>query len=125
MKNRFMTIILSGLVASTMLSSPVFAESPPQPRANQVQQRIDNQEKRIDAGVKSGQITPKQAARDEKRDAKVESQLKKDEAKHNGTITKSEQQHLNKKLNKNSHAIHHQRKVNKTTTPTTTPDTTK
>ena len=56
-----------------------------------------------------GQINPNQAARDERRDARVERQLKRDEAKHGGHITKREQAKLNRELNHNSKAIHNQR----------------
>jgi len=75
----------------------------------QVDQRLGDQQKRIDAGVKDGQIGAKQEMRDEKTDAHVSQELSKDEAKNGGVITKAEQKKMNKQLNKNSKRIHRQR----------------
>jgi Skp family chaperone for outer membrane proteins len=79
------------------------------PRVNEVDQRLQNQQNRIDAGVKDGQINAKQEMRDEKRGTRVSQQLSKDEAKHNGHITKHEQKKLNKELDKNSKHIQKQK----------------
>jgi hypothetical protein len=113
MKNRFMTVLMTGLVAGSMLSSSVLAQDAPvagHPRVNEIDQRLENQQKRIDNGVKDGQLTAGQVAHDENRDAKVSQELSKDEAKHGGHITKAEQKKMNRQLNKNSKKIHHQRK---------------
>lgn len=109
MSNRIVLSVAAALLATTFVA-PAFAEDPGHPRVNEVDQRLDNQQKRVDAGVKDGTITAKQEKRDEKRDAKVEKQMTKDEAKHNGHITKHEQKKLNKELDKNSKDIHKQRK---------------
>jgi hypothetical protein len=104
------SIVSAAALLAASLSGPVFAqEEPGHPRVNEVQGRIDNQENRINQGVNKGQITPNQAARDERRDARVERQLHRDEAKHDGHITKGEQAKLNRELNHNSQAIHRQR----------------
>jgi hypothetical protein len=79
------------------------------PSVGQIDQRLENQQKRIDAGVKDGQINAKQEMRDDKADAHVAKELSKDEAKNGGTITKAESFKMNKQLNKNSHRIHRQR----------------
>lgn len=114
MKNRFMNIIMVSLIAGSAISSPVFAQTsdpavPGHPRVNEIDQRLENQQKRIDNGVKDGQINAKQEMRDEKRDSKVSQELSRDEAKHNGHITKREQRRMNRQLNKDSHHIRHQR----------------
>ncbi len=90
-------------------STAVLAQDAEHPRINEVQGRIDNQERRVDQGINSGKLTPGEAARDTRRDARVERQLKRDEAKHNGHITKAEQAKLNRELNHNSQAIHRQK----------------
>jgi hypothetical protein len=85
---------------------------------NEVDQRLNNQQQRIDNGVKDGQINSTQEMHDDKADAHVSQELSKDEAKNGGTITKREQAKMNKQLNKNSHRIHHQRvKGSKAVTP--------
>lgn len=85
------------------------ATVPDHPRVNEVNERLANQQKRIDNGVASGKITEKQAAADEKRDANIARRESVDEAKHGGHLTKAEQNNLNKSLDKNSHRIRHQK----------------
>jgi hypothetical protein len=72
---------------------------------NEVDQRLDNQEQRIDKGVANGTITSTQATKDLNRDQAVSQKLSADQAKNGGHITKAEQRRLNKKLNKDSTAI--------------------
>jgi hypothetical protein len=104
------SILTAAVISGATLSDPVFAqEDPGHPRVNQVQERIENQEKRIGQGNDKGQLTSGEAAHDIKRDAKIERQLRRGEAKHGGHITKAEQRKLNRELNRNSRAIHDQR----------------
>ena len=111
--NTRVSILPVAVALAISLSGPVFAQAvaddPGHPRVNEIQSRIDNQESRINQGLGQGQMTGKQAARDEARDARVERQLQRDEAKHGGHITKREQAKLNRELNHNSRAIHKQR----------------
>jgi hypothetical protein len=108
-----MTLSKSLILASAalMLSTPfaMAQDTPDHPRENEVNQRLENQQDRVDSGVNKGQINAKQATRDSKRDARVARQEIKDEAKHNGHLTKKEQKHMNKELNKNSTDIKDQR----------------
>ncbi|HTD28763.1 MAG TPA: hypothetical protein VK660_05190 [Xanthomonadaceae bacterium] len=85
------------------------APVPGHPRVNEVNQRLDNQQKRIDRGVASGKINAKQEARDEKQDANIAQRESADEAKHGGHLTKGEQQRLNKSENQDSRRIHKQK----------------
>jgi len=107
-------MLLSGLVALTV-SSGAFAQTattapiPNHPRVNEVNQRIENQEKRIDAGAASGTITPQQAARDTARVDRIENRAAAVEEKNGGHLTKGQQVRFNHKLNKTSRAIHRQR----------------
>ena len=117
MKNRILLVTASIFVLG---SSAAFAQSsdvPDHPRVNEVNQRLDNQQQRIDSGVQNGTLNAKQATNDEKRDAKVANELSNDEAKHNGHVTKAEQKKMNKQLNKNSHKI--KKQETKNTTPVT------
>ena len=105
--------ITRATLALTVLigSGAAFAQSadPGHPRVNEVQQRIDNQQSRVDQGISDGQINAKQASRDDAKLAREQNSLNQDEAKHGGHITKAEQRNLNKRLNKGSARIHHQR----------------
>ena len=97
------------LAFATFCGTVSAQEIPGHPRVNEIQSRIGNQERRMDAGVNQGQINPNQAARDMRRDARVERQLQRDEAKHGGHITAGEQARLNRELNRNSRKIYRQR----------------
>lgn len=72
-----------------------------------IQQRMQNQERRIQQGVNSGQLTPREAGRLEAREAKI----KQDEArmKSDGKLTAKERKKLNKELDNASERIYKQK----------------
>ena len=82
---------------------------PDHPRVNEVNQRLDNQQARINQGQANGTMTNKEAARDEKHDANIAKRESVDEAKHNGHLTKGEQNRLNRSENRNSRRIYRQK----------------
>ena len=114
-KSMFRAVLIGCLSAAALGSGAAMAQAAPQtdvpghPRVNEVNQRLDNQQNRIQAGVADGQINAKQAARDEKHDANIAQHESADEAKHDGHLTKQEQKNLNKSENHNSRRIHRQR----------------
>ncbi len=95
--------------AGAMAQSAASDNVPGHPRVNEVNQRLENQQDRIQAGVADGQINAKQAARDEKQDSNIAARESRDEAEHGGHLTKQEQKNLNKSLNHDSKRIHKQR----------------
>lgn len=134
MENRFYATLAAVLLTGTMLSSAAMAQDtgttiptppsttgasvppnsavvpdPGHPRINEVDQRLQNQQNRINAGVADGQINQQQETRDENRLQNQEQQLNKDEATDGGHITKAEQNNLNNGLNKNGQDIYNQR----------------
>jgi len=104
-------IALIGTAGSAMAQTTPAVPDPGHPRVNEVQQRIDNQENRVDRGVSDGQINAKQAAHDDAKLSREQNSLNQDQAKDGGHITKGEQRNLNKRLNKGSRRIHRQRKT--------------
>lgn len=102
-----------GLVAfSALVSGTVMAQDtsvPGHPRVNEVNQRLSNQQNRIQNGEANGTINGKQAARDEKQDANIAQRESADEAKHNGHLTKGEDKRLNKSENRDSRRIRRQK----------------
>lgn len=103
---------LSLILSITAIATNAAAQTAPvpdHPRVNEVNQRLDNQQNRIDKGEADGQISGKQAARDETHDTNIAKRESSDEAKHGGHLTKAEQRTLNKSENKNSRRIHRQR----------------
>ena len=113
MTSRF-SLIAFGMVAA-FASAGAMAQAtspndiPGHPRVSEVNQRLDNQQNRIQAGVADGQLNAKQAARDEKQDSNIAARESRDEAEHGGHLTKQEDKNLNKSLNQDSKRIHKQR----------------
>jgi hypothetical protein len=104
------SIGLIGVLCAALGSAMAVAQTvPDHPRVNEVNQRLDNQQQRIDNGLKNGTMTGAQAARDEQHDANIAKRESVDEAKHGGHLTKGEQNRLNKSLNKNSKRIYNQK----------------
>ena len=73
--------------------------------AGEVQHRVVHQEKRIDQGVNSGELTPKEAGRLEKGKAKIEANRNK--ALSDGKMTAKEHRRLNRQENRQSRKIYH------------------
>ena len=91
--------ILAAAVAALAFALPTAAQT----ATPRVDQREANQQKRIDQGVQSGQLTPKETARLEKGQAKVEKMEEK--AKADGKVTKKERAALHHAQDKQSRHI--------------------
>ncbi|MFC3651063.1 hypothetical protein ACFONN_05875 [Dyella humi] len=104
-------IIVGLVIGAAMASGTVLAQTdvPGHPRVNEVNNRLENQQDRIQNGLKNGTMTQKQAARDETHDANIARRESVDEAKHNGHLTKQEQRNLNRSENGNSKRIYKQK----------------
>ena len=79
---------------------------PGHPRVNEVNQREENQQQRIANGIKNDKLTPGQAAKLEKGEARLEKNEKKDMAADNGHLTKKDQRQLNHEANNMSKKIY-------------------
>ena len=99
------TAILFGVIAL-----PAFAQTPATPNLDK---REANQQRRIDQGVNSGQLTPREAGRLEKREGKLAADEAK--AKSDGTVTAQERARLQREANRDSRAIHRQKNDRQTT----------
>ncbi len=110
MNSKSKALILASLCSAALGSPIAMAQTvPDHPRVNEVNQRLDNQQARINQGLANGTMTGKQAARDEAHDANIAKRESVDEAKHNGHLTKGEQNRLNRAENRNSRRIYRQK----------------
>jgi hypothetical protein len=112
MKKSTMYLTAAALMCAALVSTQSMAQTAPvpdHPRENEVNQRLDNQQARINQGLANGTMTGKQAARDERHDENIAQREAVDESKHNGHITKAEQSRLNNSENKNSKRIYRQK----------------
>ena len=88
------------IAAFAALSVPAFAQTTSTQRIDQRQQ---NQQQRIDQGVKSGQLNQKEAARLEKGQARI--QKMENKAMADGKMTKKERARIEKAQDKQSRRI--------------------
>lgn len=104
---KFQTALISVLLASGTMA---FAQTaaPRDPLATpRIDQRQANQERRIDQGVASGQLTGHEAQRLEKGEQRIENAEAR--AKADGHVTAQERKHLTRMENKESRAIYRQK----------------
>jgi hypothetical protein len=74
--------------------------------AQTVDQREMNQQRRIEQGVRSGEITPKEFNRLEKREANIQRTEGRMKEENGGSLTPGERARLNRRLNRTSRAIY-------------------
>ena len=104
------SLIAASAVCVFLGSSAAIAQDVPgHPRVNEVNQRLGNQQARINQGLASGTMSGKQAAHDEAHDANIARRESVDEAKNGGHLTLGEQSRLNQSLNNNSTRIYDQK----------------
>lgn len=80
-----------------------------------IDQREVNQQKRIEQGIQSGQLTGKEAANLEKREASISRQEARMRARDGGELTTHDRKVLNRRLNNTSAAIYRDKHNGRTT----------
>jgi hypothetical protein len=81
---------------------------------NEVGQRRDNQQQRIANGIKSGQMSPSEAAKAEGHEQNINKQVAADRQANGGKLTASQKQNINKKQNNASKQIYNEKHNEKT-----------
>ena len=109
--------LISALVLAT--SGAVFAQAPvapvvPAAATPGIDKSVVNQQKRIDQGVASGQLTAKETNRLDKREAKLKANVV--AAKADGAVTPAERRKLKREAKHNSEAIYKQKHDKQTAT---------
>ena len=98
-----LNLILAGTTLA-LASAGAFAQGSPMPR---VEQREANQQARIEQGVASGQLTPRETQHLEKQQAHVAKAESK--AESDGVVTKPERKKLHRMQDRASRDIYHQK----------------
>jgi hypothetical protein len=78
-------------------------------RAAEVDRRQQRQQERIDQGVRSGEMTPGEAARAERHEAKVNREIARDRARNGGHLTPAEKAKINRQEDRNSRRIYREK----------------
>lgn len=95
-------LILASLLA-TSLTLPAIAQNADPAATPGVDKRLQNQDQRVQRGVETGQLTPRESQRMQKRQDKVEDDVAR--AKADGVVTPQERRQLHRALDRNSAAI--------------------
>ena len=103
--NKLLTLSLSaalfaGVSTITHAQEPTVTPDAKHPRVEQVKERQDKQQDRIEAGEKSGELTKKEDKKLEKDEKRIHQEKKEDREKHDGHLTKGEQEKLNRQQDK-------------------------
>jgi hypothetical protein len=73
---------------------------------SEVGKRQENQQDRIAQGIKSGQLTPRETAHLEGREAAINKEVRNDRAANGGTLPSAERRQVNRQQNRASNAIY-------------------
>ena len=79
------------------------------PRRAEVNHRLRHQNRRINAGLRHGQLNAGEAAQLHSEDQSIRNQERQDAAANNGHLTRGEQRQINHEENAESRQIHHER----------------
>jgi hypothetical protein len=77
--------------------------------AAEVDRRERRQQERIADGVRSGELTPGETARLERKEARIDREIKRDRAANGGTLTPAERRKINRQQNRLSRQIYREK----------------
>jgi hypothetical protein len=103
MKRITISILSSALLIGSATMSFAAVEQ------GKIQQRKENQQKRIAQGVKSGSLTPHETARIENNEAKLNKEVRTDRKANGGNLTNKEKAQVNRQQNRLSKEIYNQK----------------
>jgi hypothetical protein len=103
LKSALLTAALAALIlpATAQTATPTNNDG----HGGVVGQRTDNEQDRIQQGVKDGSITPGEASQLRKQDAQLHKEVSNARAHNGGTLTPQERQRANKQMNHMSHEV--------------------
>lgn len=114
-KSISMALVGLGVAASLVLAqTPAPSTAAPADDHATVNQRLENQQDRVQAGKQDGELTKGEATRLKADDAAVKAEEKVDRKAHDGKLTTGEKKQLNRQLNRNSRQIYRARHNQKT-----------
>jgi hypothetical protein len=108
------TVILGAGLFLALGAVPAFAQSTATPSAAEIQQRKGNQQERIANGVNSGQLTPRETANLESKEAGLNKEERNMRAQDNGHLTAGDKAKLNRQQNHLSKDIYDQKHNDRT-----------
>jgi len=102
---------LTATIGCALLVPAGYAQNPApaEPKEGRVQQRQERQQQRIAQGVSSGQLTPRETARLENKEAAIHREVRHDRQQNGGNLTNKEKAQINHQQNHVSRQIYRQK----------------
>jgi hypothetical protein len=115
--NKWNVLPLAIILAGAAGSLPVYAQSQSQPATDpdRIHDRKENQQDRIAQGVKSGELTPRETANLEHKEAAINRETRADRRANGGKLTPGEKAQVNRQQNKVSRQIYRDKHNSRTT----------
>ncbi len=98
--------LVAAIVASTVMMAGAMPLGAAEEKEGRIQQREENQQDRIAQGVASGQLTPKETANLESKEAKLNKEIRADRKANGGKLTNKEKRQINRQQNRLSRDIY-------------------
>ena len=76
---------------------------------DKVDDRMENQQRRIGEGVENGSLTPRETAHVENQEARLQNRVSAERAANGGHLTAAERQQVNHRQNQLSHEIYNKK----------------
>jgi hypothetical protein len=112
--NKWNVLPVAIILAGAAGSLPVYAQSQ-QADPDTIHQRKENQQDRIAQGVKSGQLTPRETANLENKEAAINQETRADRKANGGKLTQGEKAQINRQQNRTSRQIYRDKHNARTT----------
>jgi|HubBroStandDraft_4_1064222.scaffolds.fasta_scaffold483876_2 hypothetical protein len=113
--NKLNVLPLAMILAGSAASLPVYAQSQQAADPDTIHQRKENQQDRIAQGVKSGQLTPRETANLENKEAAINQETRADRKANGGKLTQGEKAQINRQQNRTSRQIYRDKHNARTT----------
>ncbi len=101
---------LTSLLAGTLLAAGAYSQE------GKIQERREDQQKRISQGIATGEVTPHEAEKLEKKEAKIDKKAR-HYRKSGGKLTRKERQHIQHDQNQASKEIYQEKHDNQKVNP--------
>jgi hypothetical protein len=96
---------MTSVVGKFLCAALIFSSAAPA-LAAEVDRREGNQQARIGQGVESGQLTPHEAARLERKEGRINRQINRERAANGGHLTAAERRQVNREQDRTSRQIY-------------------
>jgi len=101
-----LAMLLLPAAAQTAPNAVQTSPTPPVPKPQTINQRLENQQDRIAQGIRSGQLTAGEAANLESKESAITKEVRADRQANGGKLTQAERAQVNRQLNHTSRQIY-------------------